>query len=246
MSLPKIDVPIYTTTLVSTGKKIQYRAFTVKEEKLFLMANEVEDLEQSITTIKQVLTNCVVTPNFDVDSLPLFDIEYLFLRLRAVSVGEVVNLKYKCNNIIPATKEEEEKRCNAVVDIDVNLMDIKPEADDDHDKKIMISENMGIVMKYPTMSLLDVDKTQTDIESVIEIAIKCIDYIYDKDQIYYAKDSTKEELLEFVENLQTKDLEKIKMFFDTMPKMKRSLDFRCRKCGHEEKIHMEGIQSFFV
>jgi hypothetical protein len=246
MSLPKLDVPIFTTTLVSSGKKIQYRSFTVKEEKMFLMANEADDLEQSITTIKQVLTNCVVTPDFDVDNLPLFDIEYLFLRLRAVSVGEVVNLKYKCNNTIPATKEEEEKRCGAIVDIDLNLMEITPEADVDHDKKIVITENMGIVMKYPTMSLLDIDKTRTDIDSVIEIAIKCIDYIYDKDQIYYAKDSTSDELLEFVESLQTKDLEKIKLFFDTMPKMKKSLDFKCRKCGHEEKIHMEGIQSFFV
>lgn len=245
MALPKIDVPVYSTKLISTGKTVKYRAFTVKEEKLFLMANESEDVDTVVDSIKQVLNNCILTKGVDVEELPLFDIEYLFLKLRAVSVGEVVNLKYKCNNILPKIDgEEEEKKCNHIVEIDLNINNITPETVK-IDKKIEITENMGISMKYPTFDLLknfDVDK---EVDSIIDMTVKCIDFIYDKENIYYSKDVKREELVEFVESMQSKDLEKIKEFFSSMPKLKKNLDFKCVKCGYEEKIELEGIQSFF-
>ena len=124
--LPKIDVPIYNVKLLSNGKNLRFRPFTVKEEKLFLMANENEDLDNVVDTIKQILNNCVLD-EFQVDSLPLFDIEHLFLNIRARSISEIVNLKYKCNNNILDEETKEEKKCNNVVEIDLNILEVEPE-----------------------------------------------------------------------------------------------------------------------
>jgi DNA-directed RNA polymerase subunit M/transcription elongation factor TFIIS len=217
----------------------------VKEEKLFLMANESEELDSVVDTIKQILNNCILD-EFDINSLPLFDIEYLFLNIRARSISEIVNLKYKCNNNILDEETKEEKKCNNVVEIDLNVLDIKPEKQESHTSKIEITERMGMVMKYPSFETLKNFDIENQSDSIIKTTIGCIDYIYDQDSIYYAKDNTEEELIEFVESMQAKDLEKIKAFFDTMPKMKRDIDFKCNKCGHEEKVELEGIQNFFV
>jgi hypothetical protein len=240
--LPKIDVPVYEIKLPSTGESIRFRPFTVKEEKLFLMAYESDDAKYSVDTIIQVLNNCIVS-NIEIRDLPTFDIEYLFLHLRARSVGEVVKLKYRCNNDVGT--EEEPKKCNSSVEIDLNVLEIEPIREQNHSNKIEISENLGIVMKYPKINLI---KDNTDVEEftvVLELIINCIDYIYDENNVYYAKDSTKEELTEFLDSLQTKDLEKIRNFFDTMPKLKKKIDFECNKCGYKENIELEGLQSFF-
>lgn len=243
--LPKIDVPIYNVKLLSTGKSLRFRPFTVKEEKLFLMANEGEDLTTVVDTIKQILNNCILD-EFDIDSLPLFDIEHLFLNIRARSIGEVVNLKYKCNNDVLDEETKEEKKCNNVVQIDLNVLDIHPEKQEGHTTKIEITEKLGIIMKYPNFETLKKFKDVSEADSIIKMAVNCIDYVYDADKIYYAKDSQEEDLIEFIESMQSKDLEKIKTFFDTMPKVKKDVDFKCNKCGHEEKIEVEGIQNFFV
>jgi len=243
--LPKIDVPVYNVKLISNDKTLQFRPFTVKEEKLFLMANESEELDSVVDTIKQILNNCILD-EFDINSLPLFDIEYLFLNIRARSISEIVNLKYKCNNNILDEETKEEKKCNNVVEIDLNVLDIKPEKQESHTSKIEITERMGMVMKYPSFETLKNFDIENQSDSIIKTTIGCIDYIYDQDSIYYAKDNTEEELIEFVESMQAKDLGKIKAFFDTMPKMKRDIDFKCNKCGHEEKVELEGIQNFFV
>ena len=243
--LPKIDVPIFNVKLLSNGKSLSFRPFTVKEEKLFLMANESEDLNSVVDTIKQILNNCVLD-EIDIESLPLFDIEHLFLNIRARSIGEVVNLKYKCNNSITKEEGEEEKKCGNLVEIDLNILEIEPEKQVGHSTKIEITENMGIVMKYPNFETLKTFDIENEADSIIKTTIDCIDYIYDKEQIYYSKDATQEELIEFVESMQAKDLEKIKLFFDTMPRMKKDIEFKCNKCGHEETIELEGIQNFFV
>ena len=242
--LPKIDVPIYNVKLLSDGKDVKFRPFTVKEEKLFLMANESEDLITIVDTVKQVLNNCVLS-DFDIDSLPLFDIEHLFLNIRARSIGEVVNLKYKCNNTV-LDEESKEKKCGHVVQIDINVLEIQPEIQKEHSNKIEITEKLGIVMKYPNFETLKKFKDATEADSIIKMTVDCINYVYDAEQIYYAKDSNEDDLVEFIESMQSKDLEKIKNFFDTMPKIKKDVDFKCSKCGHEEKIEVEGIQSFFV
>jgi hypothetical protein len=246
MALPKIDVPVYETKLISSGKTIKYRPFLVKEQKLFLMAAQAADEKETIDVVKQVLNNCIIT-DIDVDDLPTFDLEHLFMQLRARSVGEVVNLKYNCNNTVKDDKGEE-KSCDSLVKFDLNILDIKPIIDNKHSNKIEISDKLGIVMKYPTLSLIkDVGNlANEDVDTVLNVIISCIDYIYDAEQMYYAKDSTKEELLEFIENLQQEDMEKIQVFFTTMPKIAKELDFKCKKCGYEETITVQGIQNFFV
>jgi hypothetical protein len=246
MALPKIDVPTYETTLISSGKKVKYRPFLVKEQKLFLMASQSTDEKETVDVVKQVLNNCILS-DIDVDDLPTFDLEHLFMQLRARSVGEVVNLKYNCNNTVKDDKGED-KVCGGLVKFDLNILDIKPTIDPEHSNKIAITDKLGIVMKYPTLGMVkNFDNLQSEsIDTIMDVIVSCIDFIYDADQMYYAKDSTKEELMEFVDNLQQDDLEKIQKFFTTMPKISKPLDFKCGKCGYEEKIVVEGIQNFFV
>ena len=246
MALPKIDVPTYETKLISNGKTVKYRPFLVKEQKLFLMAAQSTDEKETVDVVKQVLNNCILS-DIDVDDLPTFDLEHLFMQLRARSVGEVVNLKYNCNNTVKDDKDEE-KVCGSLVKFDLNILDIKPIIDEKHSSKIEISDKLGILMKNPTLSLIKDagNLANEDVDTVLNVIVSCIDYIYDADQMYYAKDSTKEELLEFIENLQQEDMEKIQLFFNTMPKIAKELDFKCKKCGYEETITVQGIQNFFV
>jgi hypothetical protein len=243
--LPKIDVPIYELKLLSTGEKIKFRPFTVKEEKLFLMASESSDTKTIIDATKQVINNCVLS-EINVDELPIFDIEQIFLQLRAKSIGEVVNLRYRCNNKIFDQETKEEKSCNAVVEIDVKIDDILPKTENKENKKIEITENMGVVLKYPNLKVFENYDEEDETKTIMETIVNCIDYVYDKENVYHAKDSTKEELIEFVESMQTKDLEKFKDFFDNVPKIQKNINFKCPKCNYTEEVLVEGLESFFV
>jgi hypothetical protein len=242
--LPKLDIPTYTVKLISSGKTIRYRPFLVKEQKLFLMASEADDAKETINTIRQVLKNCILD-EIDVDNLPTFDLEYLFMHLRARSVEEVVDLKYKCNNEVD-NEEGVKIKCNGSVSFKLNILEVEPTINPEHTNKVQLTENLGICLKYPTFEMIQRYDTISEEEVMTRILVDCIDYIYDKDQIYYAKDSSKEELEEFVDNLQQKDLEKIKKFFDTMPEIKKDVHFKCPKCAYEEDITIKGLQSFFV
>ena len=243
--LPKIDVPVFSINLISTGKEVKFRPFTVKEEKLFLMANESNDLKTVVDTTKQVLNNCIIS-DIDVDKLPVFDIEYLFLNIRARSVSEIINLNYKCNNDIKNEEGDDTHKCNHTVRIDVNILDIKPKNDVKQDTKIQITDKVGMVMKYPNFDTVQKYGNGNQADIIMKLTADCIEYIYDDDQIYYAKDTPEEELIDFIEGMQSKDLEKIKNFFDNMPKISKELDFKCDKCQYEEKITVEGLESFFV
>ena len=242
--LPKLDIPIYELKLISSNKNMRYRPFLVKEQKLFLMAAESDDPKETIRAIRQVVQNCVLD-EIDIDSLPMFDLEWLFLNLRARSVEEVVQLKYKCNNKVK-NEEGEEVKCTGLVEYDLNLLEVQPTLNPEHNKKIQITENLGIYMKYPSFELVEKYEDKSENEVVMDILVDCIDYIFDKEQIYYAKDNSREELQEFVDNLQQKDLEKIKKFFDTVPELKKELHFDCPKCGYKDKIVIKGLQNFFV
>jgi len=242
--LPKIDVPVYELKLISSGKIIRFRPFLVKEQKLLLMATQSEDPKDSLNVVKQISKNCILD-DIDIESLPVFDLEFIFLNLRARSINEIVNLQYKCNNKIKDEKNEE-VTCGSLEKFDINLLEIEPNKNPNHDKKMMLTEKLGIVMKYPTFEIISNLKSQTEEEILIELLINCIDYVFDGDQIYYSKDVSKEELVEFIDNLQQKDLEKIQQFFETAPKIKKDLSFNCRKCGYKENIVLEGLQNFFV
>ncbi len=208
------------------------------------MAAESDDVNDTINAIKQVIQNCVLD-DIDVENMATFDIEHLFIQLRARSVGEVVQLNYNCNNKIK--DEESEKICGGKVQFDLNVLEIQPTKNSEHSNKIAINSKMGIVMKYPTFKTVNkLDVNSNDMEQILEVIIGCIDYIYDDEKLYYAKDSSKQELIEFIENLTQTELEKIQKFFDTLPKFKKDLHFKCGKCGYEEDILVEGIQNFFV
>jgi len=242
--LPKLDVPIYTINLISTGKPVRFRPFLVKEQKLFLMAAESTDGNEMVGVIRQVLRNCVLD-EMDVDSLPTFDLEYLFMNLRARSVEEIVDLRYKCNNTL---KDEngEDKKCSGVVEFKLNLLEVEPTKNPNHKNKIQLTENLGIAFKYPTFEMIQKYEKMNENEVMLKILVDCIDYVYDKESVYYAKDSTREEMEEFIDNLQQKDLEKFKDFFDTMPEIKKDVHFKCPKCAYEEDIAIKGMQNFFV
>ena len=242
--LPKLDVPVYEVKLISTDKTIRFRPFLVKEQKLFLMASESDDQKETVNVIRQVLRNCILD-EIDVDNLSTFDLEFLFMNLRARSVGEVVDLKYKCNNTI---KDEagEDKKCTGSVEFNLNLLEIQPTKNPEHNTKIQLTENLGICLKYPTFEMIQKYEAMNENDVMLNVLIDCVDYIYDKEQIYYAKDSTKEEIIEFIDGLQQGHLEKIKIFFDTMPEIKKDVHFKCPKCDYEEDIEIKGMQNFFV
>jgi hypothetical protein len=241
--LPKLDVPIYETKLISNGEVVRYRPFLVKEQKLFLMAAESEDPKDTVNAIKQVLRNCVLD-DIDVENMATFDIEYLFLQLRARSIGEVVNLRFNCNNNV--TEKGEEVKCGNLVKIDVNILEVNPTKNESHTNKVQITDKIGVVLKYPTFGTIDSNEIDTqDMQQILNVIVSCIDYIYDEEQVYYAKDTKKEELVEFIENMKQTDLEKLSAFFTSLPKIKKDVHFHCNKCGYEEDITLEGVQSFF-
>ena len=240
--LPKLDVPIYEVKLISTGKTIRFRPFLVKEQKLLLMAQQSEDNKETVTVVKQILKNCIVD-EIDVDNLATFDVEYIFLNLRARSVNDIVDLQYKCNNKIKDDKDEE-KDCGNLVKLSINLLEIKPEASK-IDSKIQLSKNMGVSMKYPTLKMIE-GIEGTEVEKLMLILSKCVEYVYDAENIYYSKDIQPEELKEFIENLTGEQFAKIQQFFDNIPKISKKVNFGCSKCGYQEDIVIEGIQNFFV
>ena len=245
--LPKLDVPMFELVLPLTKKKVKFRPFLVKEEKILLMAMESEDDNATSLAIKQIVNNCLITDNVDIESMPVLDLEYLFLNLRARSIGEIVELQYKCNNKVKDDKGEEQE-CGSVIKLPVNLLEIQPVIPETHKNKIEFSPTMGMFMRYPSFKSIENDGTSesTEVERVMNILVKCVESIYDADNIFYAKDIPQEELVEFIENLTREQFVKVQEFFDTMPKISKKLNFGCKKCGYKEDITVEGLQNFFV
>ena len=247
MSLPTIAVPQYTLTVPSTEKEIKFRPFLVKEEKILLLAMEGEDQDQIIDATKEIIQNCVYG-DIDVNALPAFDLEYIFLQLRGKAKGEILELKYKC------------PKCKGEIPIAINLDDIKIVKLDKHTKTIQLTDELGVVMKYPDLKLQEyigkITKDQSQIEGLFETVTHCIDYIFDKDNTYPTKDHTKKEVVDFLESLTDDQFQKIAKFFETMPALKHDVELHCKnkvkgkskakkECGYKEKMTLEGLGSFF-
>ena len=238
MSLPQIDVPKYELLLPSTDKVIQYRPFTVKEEKLLLIAAENDSFDKEIVSaVKQVIENCTFG-QVKADELPIFDLEYIFLQIRAKSVGEVAKFKVLC---------PDDSKTYGEVEIDLSKVDVH--VDDNHDNKIIIDEsrNLGVVLKYPTLkSYKDSNSLLNgNVKNVFDILIDCIDHIFEGEKVYNSKDSTKEELVAFFENLDLKSFEKVKKFFDEMPKLKEVAEVTNPKTGVKSNVSFVGLRDFF-
>ena len=244
MALPKIAAPIFELNLPSTGQAIKYRPLLVKEQKILLLALESDDQKSITTAIKQIINNCAIDP-VDVDKLPTFDLEYFFVRLRAKSINEKVDLRMSH----PGFKNKLGEECSHQTLVSFDLMDLEVVKTANHTNTILLDEvnGIGIKLKYPTM---DVDTTLTGDETQMELAtisvINSIDYIYDKENVYNKDDHTKQELLDFIDNLSQEQFTKLASFFETMPKLKHTIKWKCGKCGQEDQSELEGMSNFFV
>jgi len=243
--LPKIDVPLYELTLPLSKKKIKFRPFLVKEEKILLMAMESDNEDSILLAIKQILNNCIVS-KIDIDDLPIVDFEFLFMHLRARSVSEMVELQYRCNNDVEV--ENEKKKCDNLVKLSFNALEVEPDLKN-VTEKIELTPKLGIVMKYPTYKgIEELTKNNQKVSAADVVAktiINSIDYIYDEESIFYAKDVQEHELVDFIDSLTREQFLKIQNFFETLPKLKKEIAFKCPKCNYEEYLILEGIQSFF-
>ncbi|NBP03651.1 MAG: baseplate protein [Proteobacteria bacterium] len=241
MALPKIDTPIYELDLPLSKKRIRFRPFLVKEQRNLLMALEAEDNESIEQNIKQVLHNCTLTEDVDIEKLPVTDVEYYFLNLRARSVGEVAENRYRCNN------EVDGKECGNIMEVDVNLLDIKVDMPENITDTISLSNNMTVKLKYPEFSIIKEAKDTSDVsEFAIKMIASSIEYIHDGEQFYYASEVEQKELVDFVDSLNQQQFAKLEEFFNNLPRLQKTVDFTCSKCGFQHKLELEGLNNFFV
>jgi hypothetical protein len=240
MALPKIDTPVYELDLPLSKKHIRFRPFLVKEQKNLLMAMEADDKETIERNIRQVLTNCTITEGIDVDTLPVLDVEFYFINLRARSVGEVVENDYICTN------EVDGKQCGGKMKGSLNLLDIKIDVDPNRKDIIQITPKITIKMKYPEFSLVEkLSKKESAVDIAFEVVADSVEYIFDGEQYYYAHETPKAELLQFIESLNQEQFAKLEEFFNDLPTLTKKIEMKCGKCGFDHKIEMEGLESFF-
>ena len=239
MPLPKIATPTYELELPSTEQTVKYRPFLVKEEKLLVLALETEDTKQITTAIKTVLKSCVLTKGVKVETLPTFDIEYLFLNIRGKSVGEELEVKVIC----PDDEKTE-------VPITIDLDEVKVQKSEGHDKQLKLDDKLMMEMKYP--SLEQFIKNNFDfndanqMEQSFDLIGSCIDKIYSEDEVWATADCTKKEVKEFLESMNSSQFKKIEKFFETMPKLSHTLEVTNPKTKVKSEVVLEGLASFFA
>ena len=239
MPLPTIVTPTYELELPSTGKKVKYRPFLVKEEKLLVLALESEDTKQITTGIRTVLKNCIQTRGVKVESLPTFDIEYLFLNIRGKSVGEDIEV----NLIAPDDGETQ-------VPVTINIDDIKIQKDESHTNKVKLDAQLVMEMKYPSLdefikNIFDFNDT-VGMDQSFELIASCIDKIYNEEEVWSAADCTKKEMKDFLEQMNSMQFKEIETFFTTMPKLSHNITFTNPKTKVENTVVLEGLSSFFA
>ncbi len=232
MTLPSPTIPKYEIRVPSTGETVSYRPFIVKEEKVLLIALESNQYSMIANSIKDIVNTCTFE-KLEMNTMPVFDLCYLFLNIRAKSVGETAEPTFLCQN------------CECANSVEVNLTDIQVIKEDTHTNKISLGEGLGILMKYPVLVPETPDGMEVGDASVKSVC-DCIDMIYTNEEVHKAKDYKPEELSEFVENLTHKQFESILKFFTTMPKISHTVEFKCVKCKEENEIELEGLGDFFL
>ena len=248
MALPKIETPMYQLKLPSDKKRtIKYRPFLVKEEKILLTAMEGakdlkgEEFKNAVRdVIIRVIDNCV-EGKFDASVLPSFDTDYLFLNIRAKSRGEVIEPSFTCNQV-----NDKGETCGQVDAHPIKIDEIQVDFPDKDYSKIMITKDIGIQFKFLSADELKVHDNETDnIEKMFKIIVDSIDYVFDAENVYKGKETSKGELVQFVENLHEKAFDQIKEFFNNQPTLKHTIQYKCSKCGHKEPVTLEGLEDFF-
>ena len=239
MPLPKISTPTYELELPSTGQTIKYRPFLVKEEKLLVLDLESEDTKHITTAIKTVIKNCIETKNVKVETLPTFDIEYLFLNIRAKSVGEEIEV-----NIICPDDEE------TTVSVKINVDDIQVEKNSEHQKQIKVDDSIMMEMKYPSLDQFIKNNfdfaQQNTMDQSFDLIASCIDKVFTEDEVWASADVSKKELLEFLEQMNSFQFKQIEKFFETMPKLAHTIKVKNPNTEVESEVVLEGLSSFFA
>ena len=239
MPLPKISTPTYELELPSTGKTIKFRPFLVKEEKLLVLALESDDTKEITNAIKAVLKDCIQTRGVKVDTLPTFDIEYLFLNIRGKSVGEDIEVSVLC----PDDGE-------TYADVQINIDDIKVTKDKDHSNQIKIDENLMMEMKYPSLNQFIKNNfdfnNENQVDQSFDLIASCIDKVYNQDEAWTTDDFTKKEVVDFLEQMNSTQFKQIESFFTTMPKLSHEVEVVNPKTKKKNTVVLEGLASFFA
>ena len=237
MALPKLITPTYELEIPSTDEKIKYRPFLVKEEKILMMAMESKATADITQAVKDIVTECTFG-KVKIDNMPMFDVEYIFLNIRAKSVGEVSKLKLLCPD-----------DGKTYAEVELNLNDVKVHVGEDHTNKIELDNGMGMIMNYPTIdSFKDSGIRDINASNMLDVISGCILQIYEEDgkKTYDPKDQSKKELIEFIEQLNTKQFKDVQNFFETMPKMKHEITIKNPKTKKESKVTLTGLNDFFA
>ena len=240
MPLPKVNTPTYELVLPSSGKKIKYRPFLVREEKILIMALETEDTKQITQAVIDILSSCIITKGIVLEKLATFDIEYLFLNVRSKSVGEQVELNVTC---------PDDGKTSVPVTIDIDSIKIKK--DKNHKNTIKLDDSLSLKLKYPSMEQFissnfeSAEETGNEIKTTLDMITSCIDMIYSEEESWNASESTKKELEEFIDQLNTKQFKLIEDFFATMPKLTHTLKVKNPQTNIESTVRLEGLASFF-
>ena len=237
MPLPKISTPTYELELPSTGKKIKYRPFLVKEEKILIIAMESEDEKQITNAIKEVISSCIITRGVKIDQLSTFDIEYLFLNIRGKSVGEEVEVMVTCPD-------------DGVTQIPtvINLDEIKVQKGKNHTRDIKLDDELVLRMKYPSLEEFiknNFSGEEVTVDNTFDLIASCVEQVYSEEESWSAADCTKKELTQFLEQLSSKQFKEIETFFETMPKLSHTVTVTNPKTGVESDIVLEGLTAFF-
>lgn len=241
MPLPKINHPIHEVYLKSLDRKVKFRPFLVKEEKLLLMAKEGGDLNEVVKTVKQIISNCALE-DIDIDALPIFDIEMFFINLRVNSVGESAEMSLTCNNIV-TDLENKEVSCDKKIEFLLNLNNVVYSEQPNHNPIIKLTDTIGLKLKYPSLNFDP--SVLSDSADPYKFVSQYLEYIYDSNDIYERKNMTDEELKEFIEQMTVDQVAEISSFFTSMPKVVLKQDVPCTKCGYQHHLNVEGLLNFF-
>lgn len=242
MALPKLDTPTFELTVPSSKERLSVRPFLVKEEKILLMALQGGEIEDMTRATKQIINNCIVTSGFDIDALELYDLEYILLQIRMASQGETTKIKFL------ARENTDCPECSKPRVVEVNLKDAKIQEAANHNKKVTITDTMGIIMKYPSakmMMSIEKAKSGKSLDEIFKVIWACVESVYDEDKIHKASEVTIEEGLQFLESLKGEQFAKIDIFFQTMPKLRQNVHIKCGICEFEQDYLLEGLESFF-
>lgn len=233
MALPTIATPTFTTKIPSTGQEIEFRPFLVKEEKVLLMALEGGDPNEMMVATKKILQSCIISP-FDFDKLATFDVEYLFLKLRGKSVGEVIELRIGHTG---------DNQCKGKTDIKINIDDIKVDGVTKN-MKIMVTDSIGVTVRYPSLKDVNSITGKSEAEGVFKLIAKCIEVVFDEENVY--DDFGEEEIVQWLDSLNQKQFQKISDFFQNIPSLNHKVEWKCKECGQTDSFVIEGLHSFFT